>query len=99
MNSKLISVFSNIAIVLNVVAGGMGLGWWLIPIFALVHIGLRLWFLKIDQKQNANTNQTQTMIAPPQVRQFASIITGVIVAGLAYAIGLGVHILLQRFAS
>lgn len=97
--TKLLSLLSNIAVLLNVIAGGLALYWFvLIPVFALIHIGLRLSYLSFEQKQNANTTQTQTMIAPPQVRKFASILTGIIMAVLLYGIGYGVHLLLEKVA-
>lgn len=97
--TQLLNITSNIALVLNVIAGALGYLWWLvIPVFALIHIVVRLSFISAEEAQNAQTQAPKTMIAPPQVRKFASILTGIILAGLTYSIGYAVSLLLGKIA-
>lgn len=97
--TQLLSIASNIALVLNVIAGALGYLWWIvIPVFALIHMILRLSFMSAEETENAHQQAPKTMIAPPQVRKFASILTSIILAGLTYGIGYAVSLLLGKIA-
>lgn len=89
--SKLFSLLSNLAILANLVVGFLQIHWLVIPVFAGIHAVLRLAFLKAQSEETAtDPNATQTTIAPPAIRNIASVITAVVLAVATYWMGYGV---------
>lgn len=89
--AKLLSLLSNLAILANLVVGFLQIHWAIIPVFVVVHAVLRLAYLKAESQTAAqDPNATQTTIAPPMVRNIASVITAVILAAVVYWLGFGV---------
>lgn len=89
--TKLFSLLSNIAILVNLAVGFLQIHWLVIPVFAGIHTALRLGYLKAESELVAhNPDATQTSIAPPMVRNIASVITAIILALATYWIGYGV---------
>lgn len=89
--TKLFSLLSNVAILVNLVVGFLQIHWAVILVFAGVHALLRLGYLKAESELVVrDENTTQTSIAPPVVRNIASVITAVILALATYWIGYGV---------
>lgn len=89
--AKIISLVSNIAILINLAVGFFGIHWLVIAAFIVVHALLRMAYLKAESDtQVINPDQTQTTIAPPMVRNIASVITAVILAVVLYWLGFGI---------
>lgn len=89
--TKLFSLLSNIAILVNLAVGFLQIHWLVIPVFAGIHTALRLGYLKAESELVVhNPDATQTSIAPPMVRNIASAITAIILALATYWIGYGV---------
>lgn len=89
--TKLFSLLSNLAILANLVVGFLQIHWAIILVFAGVHTVLRLAYLKAESQATAHDpNATQTTIAPPMVRNIASVITAIILAVATYWLGYGV---------
>lgn len=89
--TKLFSLLSNIAILVNLAVGFLQIHWLVIPVFAGIHTALRLGYLKAESELIAHDPETtQTSIAPPMVRNIASVITAIILALATYWIGYGV---------
>ena len=89
--TKLFSLLSNIAILVNLMVGFLQIHWAVILIFAGVHTMLRLGYLKAESELVVHDeNTTQTSIAPPVVRNIASVVTAIILALATYWIGYGV---------
>lgn len=89
--AKLLSLLSNLAILANLVVGFLQIHWAIILVFVVVHAVLRLAYLKAESQTAAqDPNATQTTIAPPMVRNIASVITAVILAVVVYWLGFGV---------
>lgn len=89
--TKILSLLSNLAILANLVAGFLHIHWAIIPVFFVIHAVLRLAYLKAEsQNQAIDPTKTQTAIAPPVIRNLASVITAIILAGLLYGIGYGI---------
>lgn len=89
--TKIFSLLSNLAILANLVVGFLQIHWLIIPVFAGVHAVLRLGYLKAESELVVHDeNTTQTTIAPPMVRNIASVVTAVILALATYWIGYGV---------
>ena len=92
-NPKLINLLGNIFLVLNLVAGLLWLHWAVIILFAVIHSVIRLMYLKAEQ--NAQLNQTsdiqRTVTAPPAIRNFATVISGIVMAAIIYAVGYGIR--------
>lgn len=94
--AKLLSLLSNLAILANLVVGFLQIHWAIIPVFVVVHAVLRLAYLKAESQTAAqDPNATQTTIAPPMVRNIASVITAVILAVVVYWLGFGVGYLVK----
>lgn len=88
---KLFSLLSNLAILANLAVGFLQIHWAVIVIFVGVHTALRLNYLKAEsQMTTQDPNATQTTIAPPMVRNIASVITAIILAVVTYWLGYGV---------
>lgn len=87
--TKIISLLSNIAILANLVVGFLQIHWAVIPIFIIIHAVLRLAYLKAESQATPSDNPTPS-IAPPAIKNIASVITAVILALLIYWIGYGV---------
>lgn len=63
----------------------------MIVVFFVIHAVLRLVYLNAESQLTArDENATQTSIAPPVIRNIASVITALILAVAVYAIGYGV---------
>ncbi|MDO4426710.1 MAG: hypothetical protein Q4B88_01130 [Moraxella sp.] len=93
--AKLFSLISNVLILANLLVGFFKVHWIIIALFILLHAGCRMAYLKAEnERQTQNDNATQTTIAPPMVRNIASVITAVILAAALYGIGYGVASLL-----
>lgn len=91
-NPKLINLIGNIFLVLNLVAGLLWLHWAVVIVFAVIHAVVRLQYLKAEQNTQLNNGEaTQTSIAPPMIRNFASVVTAVIMATIIYAVGYGIR--------
>lgn len=100
--TKVISILSNLAVLGNVVVGffASGLGiliqMGVVLAFIGLHAFLRLAFVKAQtalehaQTAQSGVEKTATSIAPPMVRNIASVITAVILAVVLYFIGFGV---------
>lgn len=91
--TKLISLLSNIAILTNLVVGFLNIHWVVIGVFIVIHASLRLAYITAENQANHNPNAA-TSIAPPAIRNIASVITAIILAVVVYAIGYGVAYLL-----
>ncbi|MDO4896127.1 MAG: hypothetical protein Q3971_02085 [Moraxella sp.] len=87
--TKLFSLLSNLAMLVNLVVGFLQIHWLIIPVFAGIHAVLRLNYLKAESELTRD-DATQTSIAPPVIRNIASVITAVILALATYAVGYGV---------
>lgn len=93
--AKLFSLISNVLILANILVGFFKIHWIIIALFILLHAVCRMAYLKAESKtQVQNENATQTAIAPPMVRNIASVITAVILSAALYGIGYGVASLL-----
>lgn len=89
--TKVFSLLSNLAILANLVVGFLQIHWIVIPVFAGIHAMLRLGYLKAESELiTHDENTTQTTIAPPLVRNIASVVTAIILALATYWIGYGV---------
>lgn len=89
--TKILSLLSNLAILANLVVGFLQIHWAVIAVFIVVHAVLRLGYLKAESELAVHDeNATRTSIAPPVVRNIASVITAVILAAATYWIGYGV---------
>lgn len=94
--AKLISLFSNLLIIVNIFVGFFKIHWAIILLFIILHAISRMAYLKAEsENQTIDSTKTQTSIAPPMVRNIASIITAIILAGLLYGIGFGVASLIK----
>ncbi|MFW2176363.1 MULTISPECIES: hypothetical protein [unclassified Moraxella] len=92
MKLKTINLIGNILLALNLIAGLLWLHWAVVIVFAVLHTLVRLQYLKAEQQLQAqNADTTQTSIAPPMIRNVASVISAVIMAGLIYAVGYGIR--------
>lgn len=90
---QLLNTMLNVALAFNLLAGALQYPWWIsIPIFSIIHAVIRLAFIR----EQAKHKPSQAMIAPPQIRQFASILTAIIGAILAYGIGFAGNLLLGK---
>lgn len=88
--ARLISLAANVAILVNLGIGFFGVHWLIIALFIAIHAFLRMAYLKADSEaQVIDPNQTQTTIAPPLVRNIASVITAVLLAVVLYWLGFG----------
>lgn len=95
-NLKTINLIGNICLFLNLVVGLLQLHWTVIIVFAIIHTIVRMMYLKAEQNQtidpNAQSSDIQkTVVAPPAIRNFASVISGVVMAGIIYAVGYGLR--------
>lgn len=89
--AKLLSLLSNLAILVNLVVGFLQIHWAVIAVFIVVHAVLRLAYLKAESELTIHDeNATRTSIAPPAIRNIASVITAVILAAATYWIGYGI---------
>lgn len=89
--TKIISLLSNLLILANVFVGFFQIHWAIIALFIVLHSVARLAYLKAESETQAhNPEKTQTSIAPPMVRNIASVITAVILAVVLYFVGFGV---------
>lgn len=93
--TKLLSVLSNLAIFANLVVGFLRIHWMIIIVFIVIHAILRLSYLKAQNELVISQNTTQTTIAPPVIRNIASIITAVILAIIIYGLGFGVAYMMK----
>lgn len=94
MNPKMINLIGNIFLALNLIAGLLWLHWAVIPVFGIIHAGVRISYLNTTEKlaqANQNPEIQKTVTAPPMIRNVASVVTGFIVAGILYAIGYGIR--------
>ncbi len=90
--AKMLSLLSNLLIIANLVVGFLQLHWAIIALFVILHAGCRMAFLQADSAP-VDDNATQTTIAPPMIRNVASIITAVILAVVVYWLGYGLRML------
>lgn len=89
--AKIISLISNILILANVFVGFFKIHWAIIALFIVLHAIARLAYLKAEsESQIHDPAKTQTAIAPPMVRNIASVITAVVLAVVLYWLGFGV---------
>lgn len=92
MNLKTINLIGNIFLLLNLIVGLLHIHWAVIILFAIIHTVIRMMYLKAEQHAQANNpDVTKTNIAPPMIRNAASVISAVIMAGIIYAIGYGLR--------
>lgn len=89
--AKLISLISNLLILANVAVGFFKIHWVIIVLFIALHTFARMAYLKAESESViTDPNKTATSIAPPMVRNIASVITAVILAVVLYWLGFGV---------
>lgn len=89
--AKLISLISNLLILANVAVGFFKIHWAIIVLFIALHAFTRMAYLKAESESViTDPSKTQTSIAPPMVRNIASVITAVILAVVLYWLGFGV---------
>lgn len=89
--TKLYNLLINLAILVNLVVGFLQMHWAVIAVFVVIHAVLRLAYLKAENELAVRDgSSTQTSIAPPVIRNIASIVTAMILAVAVYAIGYGV---------
>lgn len=94
--AKIISLLSNALILANVFVGFFKIHWAIIALFIVLHSVARLAYLKAEsESQVHNPEKTATSIAPPMVRNIASVITAVILAVALYFIGFGIGTLVN----
>lgn len=89
--AKLFNLLYNLAILANLAVGFFKIHWAIIVVFVMIHAVLRFGYL--NAQSQAHDGTTQTTIAPPLIRNIASVITAIIVAGVAYGIGFGLALL------
>lgn len=89
--AKLFNLLYNLAILANLAVGFFKIHWAIIVVFVMIHAMLRFGYL--NAQSQANDGTTQTVIAPPLIRNIASVITAIIMAGVAYGIGFGLALL------
>lgn len=89
--AKLFNLLYNLAILANVAVGFFKIHWAIIVVFVVIHAMLRFGYL--NAQSQATDSTTQTVIAPPLIRNIASVITAIIVAGVAYGVGFGLALL------
>lgn len=89
MKAKFFMWMSNLLVLANLVVGFLKFHWALIAVFIVLHAVVRLGYLSAQEAQD-NPNATKTSIAPPMVKNIATILSAVILAGLLYAIGYGI---------
>lgn len=99
--TTLISWGSNITVLANLAAGFFHIYWVIIILFIIIHAITRLQFVKAEQVDaltaNANHSATRSTIAPPMVKNLASVITAIILAILLYWLGFGASLLAARW--
>lgn len=90
---KTINLISNILLALNLIVGLLMLHWAVIAIFAVLHTFIRMQYLKAEHEAQilANPEATQTTIAPPVIKNVASVISAVLMAVILYAVGYGIR--------
>lgn len=92
MNLKTINLIGNIFLLLNLIVGLLHIHWAVIILFAIIHTVIRMMYLKAEQQtQPTDADIQRTVTAPPAIRNFASVISGVVMAGIIYAIGYGLR--------
>lgn len=95
-NLKTINLIGNIFLFLNLVVGLLQIHWAVIILFALIHTVIRMMYLKAEQQSQttdpslSQTDLQKTVVAPPAIRQFATIISGIVMAAILYAVGYGI---------
>lgn len=89
--AKLFNLLYNLAILANLAVGFFKIHWAIVVVFVVIHAVLRFGYL--NAQSQAHDSATQTTIAPPLIRNIASVITAIIVAGVAYGIGFGLALL------
>lgn len=94
-NPKLINLLGNIFLALNLVVGVLQIHWAVVIVFAVIHTVIRIMYLKAEQQSQTdlNTQSTdiqKTVVAPPTIRNFATVISGIVMAAIIYAIGYGI---------
>lgn len=95
-NLKTINLIGNICLFLNLVVGLLQIHWAVVIVFAIIHTIVRMMYLKAEQNQTIDpttqsTDIQKTVVAPPAIRNFASVISGMAMAGIIYAVGYGLR--------
>lgn len=94
---KIIDFIGTCTLILTLILGALNLHWLIIFISALILTIVRIVYIKVEQKSESNTSQPAMPNSPQFVRYFASFFTALLMSGLAYAISLGIHYLIQMF--
>lgn len=93
-NLVIINAIGTFFLVLNLLAGFWKIFALVIVVFGVIHTIVRLSYLKAEEKaQIINPEATQTTIAPPVIRNIASVITAFLTAVVLYYLGFGLRYL------
>lgn len=88
---KTINLIGNIFLFLNLVVGVLQIHWAVVIVFAVIHTVIRMMYLKAEQQtQTTDPDVQRTVTAPPTIRNFATVISGIVMAAIIYAIGYGI---------
>lgn len=89
MKAKLLMLVSNLLVLANLVVGFFKIHWAVIALFIVLHTVVRLGYLAAQQTTH-DPDKTQTSIAPPVIRNIATLLSAVILSVLLYGIGYGI---------
>lgn len=93
-NLVIINAIGTVFLFINLLAGFWKIIPFIIILFGIIHTIVRLSYLKAEQKlQTINPEATQTTIAPPVIRNIASVITAFLTAVVLYYLGFGLRYL------
>ena len=99
-NLNIINLIGNIFLFLNLVVGVLQIHWAVVIVFAIIHTVIRLMYLKAEQQSRTiHPNTQQTVVAPPAIRNFATVMSGIVMAAIIYAIGYGIRYSYNLIAS
>lgn len=91
-NLKTINLIGNIFLILNLVVGLLQIHWAAVIVFAIIHTVIRMMYLKTEQQnRTVDPERQRTVTAPPAIRNFATVISGIVMAAIIYAIGYGIR--------
>lgn len=97
-NLVIINAIGTFFLMVNLLAGFWKVFALVIVVLGVIHTFVRLIYLKAEEKAQAiNPESTQTTIAPPMIRNIASVITAFLTAIILYYIGFGVRYLADTF--
>lgn len=90
---KTINFISMLLLALNLVAGILQIHWAVIAVFAVLHAVTRMQYVTAETQlhQAQNPEATQTTIAPPVIKNVASVISAILMAVVLYWLGFGLR--------